>query len=338
VPAARSSKDDASPAVATDSSRLAAFLASTSLEPKPRARAPQPPAQAAPSSSPAAVATRSPARDHGHHQHYSDFSDPASPSAAGVGGGGEVLLQWGQNKRSRGRRDAASASGASPQRRAGAKIQRRSPAPAPPSGPSYTRGSNLRAASPLPPRSGAGIGTSDAHHSRGALPHHHRSAAEERAVGKSSSASAAAGKQRLASDKAPQQAHKAGPGPVMGLGVPDPKPQHHHQGGQQHPGGGAGASSSSSKPAPKLELPRIYTTLSRKEKEEDFLAMKGTKLPQRPKRRPKNVEKAVNFICPGAWLTDVTRSRYEVREKKCPKKQQKHRGLKGMESMDSDSD
>jgi hypothetical protein len=121
-----------------------------------------------------------------------------------------------------------------------------------------------------------------------------RSAAEERAVGKSSSASAAAGKQRLASDKAPQQAHKAGPGPVMGLGVPDPKPQHHHQGGQQHPGGGAGASSSSSKPAPKLELPRIYTTLSRKEKEEDFLAMKGTKLPQRPKRRPKNVEKAVN--------------------------------------------
>jgi len=25
-------------------------------------------------------------------------------------------------------------------------------------------------------------------------------------------------------------------------------------------------------------------------------------------------------ICPGMWLTDVTRSRYEVREKKCPKK------------------
>jgi len=122
-----------------------------------------------------------------------------------------------------------------------------------------------------------------------------RSAAEERAVGKSPASAAA--KQRLASDKAPQQAHKAGPGPVMGLGVPDPKALHHHQGGggaQQHPGGGAGAASSSSKPAPKLELPRIYTTLSRKEKEEDFMAMKGTKLPQRPKRRPKNVEKAVN--------------------------------------------
>ncbi|CAN6336850.1 unnamed protein product [Urochloa humidicola] len=149
------------------------------------------------------------------------------------------------------------------------------------------------------------------------------SAAEERAGGKSAAAAAAA--------SAAGKRQAAGLGPVMGLGVPDQQPQHQ----QQQGGGGAG---SSSKPAPKLELPRIYTTLSRKEKEEDFLAMKGTKLPQRPKRRPKNVEKAVNFICPGTWLSDVTRSRYEVREKKCPKKQQKHRGLKGMESMDSDSD
>jgi hypothetical protein len=45
---------------------------------------------------------------------------------------------------------------------------------------------------------------------------------------------------------------------------------------------------------PKLQVLRIYTTLSRKEKEEDFLAMKGTKLPVRPKKRPKAVEKAVN--------------------------------------------
>jgi hypothetical protein len=29
---------------------------------------------------------------------------------------------------------------------------------------------------------------------------------------------------------------------------------------------------------------------------------------------------ALQFICPGMWLTDVTRNRYEVREKKCPKK------------------
>ncbi|WVZ99548.1 hypothetical protein U9M48_044826 [Paspalum notatum var. saurae] len=326
--APRSSKDDVAPAVATDSSRLAAYMASASLEPKPRTRAPPPPAhQAAPPPSPAAtVGNRSPARDHGHHQHP-DLSDPASPSSTG-----ELLLQWGQNKRSRGRRDAASSSGASPQRRQTVgKIQRRSSAAAdklmpPPSAPSYTRGSNLRISSPLHPRSGSGAG--DAPHGRGSLPHHNIRSAEERAAGKSAAAAAAAG-------KAAQQ-HKAGLGAVMGLGVPEPRHQLGSGSGSQQ--GGAGASSSSSKPAPKLELPRIYTTLSRKEKEEDFLAMKGTKLPQRPKRRPKNVEKTVNLIVPGMWLTDVTRSRYEVREKKCPKKQQKNRGLKGMESMDSDSE
>ncbi|CAD6271264.1 unnamed protein product [Miscanthus lutarioriparius] len=348
--APRSSKDDvAPPAVATDSSRLAAFLATTSLEPKPRARAP--PAQAAPTSAPTtaavSVVTKSPARDHGHGngQHpSSDHSDPASPRSTGAG---ELLLQWGQNKRMRCRRDSASAS---PQRgqAGGGKIQRRSSSPAadklmpPPSAAPYTRASNLRSASPLHPRSRSGSGSSggasDAHQPR---PHPSRSA-EDRGAGAAGrfSAAARAEKQRAVSP------HKVGPGSVMGLGVPDPKPQqqyNHNQGGSgsgsghQHQQAGA-AAAASTKPAPKLEVPRIYTTLSRKEKEDDFMAMKGTKLPQRPKRRPKNVEKTINAICPGMWLTDVTRSRYEVREKKCPKKQQKNRGLKGMESMDSDSD
>jgi hypothetical protein len=81
-----------------------------------------------------------------------------------------LLLRWGQNKRMRCRRDCASAS---PQRRqAGGKIPRRSSSPAadnlmpPPSAAPYARGSNLRYATPRPPRSGA----SDAHHGRGALP------------------------------------------------------------------------------------------------------------------------------------------------------------------------
>lgn len=314
-PAPRSSKDDVAPAVATDSSRIAAFLASTSLEPKPRARAPQ--AQpTAPTSAPTAAvaANRSPARDHGHG-HCSDHSDPASPSSTGAR---ELLLRWGQNKRMRCRRDSASPS---PQhRQAGGKIQRRSSSPAvdklmpPPSAAPYTRGSNLRSVSSLPPRSGSGSGSGS---SAGALPHPLRSA-EDRAAGKFSAARAE--KQRAVS-----------PGSVMGMGVPVPDPRQQ----QQHAGAAAAATS---KPASKVEMPRIYTTLSRKEKEEDFMAMKGTKLPQRPKRRPKIVEKTVSAICPGVWLTDATRSRYEVREKKCPKKQQKHRGLKGMESIDSDSD
>nr|XP_027087627.1 uncharacterized protein LOC113709084 [Coffea arabica] len=85
------------------------------------------------------------------------------------------------------------------------------------------------------------------------------------------------------------------------------------------------------------EWPRIYIPLSRKEKEEDFLAMKGTKLPHRPKKRPKTIDRILQYCFPGMWLSDLTRGRYEVREKKCPRKQ-KRRGLKGMESLESDSE
>jgi hypothetical protein len=41
----------------------------------------------------------------------------------------------------------------------------------------------------------------------------------------------------------------------------------------------------------RFELSLIYISLSRKEKDDDFLAMKGTKLPQRPKKMAKNVDK-----------------------------------------------
>ncbi|KAL5773789.1 hypothetical protein ACOSQ2_013713 [Xanthoceras sorbifolium] len=86
-----------------------------------------------------------------------------------------------------------------------------------------------------------------------------------------------------------------------------------------------------------IEWPKIYVSLSRKEKEDDFLAMKGTKLPHRPKKRAKNVDRTLQYCFPGMWLSDLTKSRYEVREKKSVKKQ-KRRGLKGMESMESDSE
>ncbi|XP_039062427.1 uncharacterized protein LOC120206939 [Hibiscus syriacus] len=84
-----------------------------------------------------------------------------------------------------------------------------------------------------------------------------------------------------------------------------------------------------------------------------FMAMKGCKPPQRPKREPKSskglylcylVEKDFlefsGSICaagePWAWLTDMCQERYEVREKKSSKK--RPRGLKAMGSMESDSD
>ncbi|CAN8287994.1 unnamed protein product [Cochlearia groenlandica] len=82
--------------------------------------------------------------------------------------------------------------------------------------------------------------------------------------------------------------------------------------------------------------PKLFTTLSNKEKEEDFLAMKGCKLPQRPKKRAKLVQKTLLLVSPGAWLSDLCKERYEVREKKTSKK--RPRGLKAMGSMESDSE
>ncbi|CAL1361455.1 unnamed protein product [Linum trigynum] len=113
--------------------------------------------------------------------------------------------------------------------------------------------------------------------------------------------------------------------------------QFDHEGGR---GGAAVHNNTAAAPVERLavEWPRIFLSLSRKEKEDDFLVMKGTKLPQRPKKRAKNVDRGLQFCYPGMWLSDLTKSRYEVREKKSVKKQQKRRGLKGMESMDSESE
>ncbi|KAI5069895.1 hypothetical protein GOP47_0014238 [Adiantum capillus-veneris] len=85
-----------------------------------------------------------------------------------------------------------------------------------------------------------------------------------------------------------------------------------------------------------LEWPRIVIALTRKEKEDDFLVLKGSKLPQRPKKRPKAVERALHYCTPGNWLIDLSRGRYDVREKKSGRK--KPRGLKAMESLESETE
>ncbi|KAG6500176.1 hypothetical protein ZIOFF_040016 [Zingiber officinale] len=67
-------------------------------------------------------------------------------------------------------------------------------------------------------------------------------------------------------------------------------------------------------------LPRFFISLSNKEKEEDFMVMKGCKLPQRPKKRSKFVQKCILLVSPGAWLSDLSQERYVVREKKGSRK------------------
>ncbi|XP_020106064.1 uncharacterized protein LOC109722415 [Ananas comosus] len=106
-------------------------------------------------------------------------------------------------------------------------------------------------------------------------------------------------------------------------------------------GGAAAAASSedkkgSSSGSEGVVWPKFAIALTNKEKEEDFLLFKGSKLPQRPKKRAKLIQRTINLVSPGAWLCDLTLERYEVREKKISKK--KPRGLKAMQNMDSDSE
>ncbi|XP_062158449.1 uncharacterized protein LOC133865939 [Alnus glutinosa] len=97
-----------------------------------------------------------------------------------------------------------------------------------------------------------------------------------------------------------------------------------------------GSSSGSGEAGLPVWPPKFVIALTNKEKEEDFMAIKGSKLPQRPKKRAKFIQRTLNLVSPGAWLCDLTLERYEVREKKISKK--RPRGLKAMGNMDSDSE
>ncbi|XP_027331469.1 uncharacterized protein LOC113846916 isoform X5 [Abrus precatorius] len=118
-------------------------------------------------------------------------------------------------------------------------------------------------------------------------------------------------------------------GSVRGIASPDRDIAHDSKKGSGSPSGSGDA-------APAVWLPKFVISLTNKEKEEDFLALKGSKLPQRPKKRAKLIQRTLNLVSPGTWLCDLTLERYEVREKKISKK--RPRGLKAMGNMDSDSE
>ncbi|GAV90000.1 LOW QUALITY PROTEIN: DUF1639 domain-containing protein [Cephalotus follicularis] len=58
-----------------------------------------------------------------------------------------------------------------------------------------------------------------------------------------------------------------------------------------------------------LVWPKLYIALSSKAKEEDFMAMKGCKPSQRPKKRAKMIQRSLLLVSPGAWLTDMGQER-----------------------------
>lgn len=60
------------------------------------------------------------------------------------------------------------------------------------------------------------------------------------------------------------------------------------------------------------ERPKFSVSLSKDEVQQDFRALLGTKPPRRPKKRPKIVQKNLDTLFPGLWLTEVTAESYQV--------------------------
>ncbi|XP_074274881.1 uncharacterized protein LOC141598940 [Silene latifolia] len=59
---------------------------------------------------------------------------------------------------------------------------------------------------------------------------------------------------------------------------------------------------------------KFAVSLSKREIEEDFLAMAGVRPARRPKKRAKSVQKQVDAMCPGFWLTEINADMYKVNE------------------------
>ncbi|WCJ20837.1 hypothetical protein M5689_003041 [Euphorbia peplus] len=83
--------------------------------------------------------------------------------------------------------------------------------------------------------------------------------------------------------------------------------------------GGGGVSNSSPMRGEKKEekepaRPKLTVALSRKEIDEDFMTILGHRPARRPKKRPRNVQKQLDMLFPGLWLTEVTVDTYKVPE------------------------
>ncbi|RDX64153.1 hypothetical protein CR513_57322, partial [Mucuna pruriens] len=77
--------------------------------------------------------------------------------------------------------------------------------------------------------------------------------------------------------------------------------------------GGAGKSPKLRGSPEKEERPvKFCLTVTKKEIEEDFMKMVGHRPPRRPKRRPRNVQKQLDTLFPGLWLSEVSADSYKV--------------------------
>nr|CAB3472343.1 unnamed protein product [Digitaria exilis] len=61
-----------------------------------------------------------------------------------------------------------------------------------------------------------------------------------------------------------------------------------------------------------LDRPRFSATLTSEEIEEDIYAFTGARPRRRPKRRPRAVQKQLDMLFPGSWLSEITAETYRV--------------------------
>ncbi|CAA0818591.1 Protein of unknown function (DUF1639 [Striga hermonthica] len=64
----------------------------------------------------------------------------------------------------------------------------------------------------------------------------------------------------------------------------------------------------------KKERAKFSVALSKRHIEEDFFSISGHRPPRRPKKRPRTVQKQLDTLFPGLWLTEVTPDMYKVNE------------------------
>ncbi|GFP85366.1 hypothetical protein PHJA_000680300 [Phtheirospermum japonicum] len=64
----------------------------------------------------------------------------------------------------------------------------------------------------------------------------------------------------------------------------------------------------------KRERSKFAVALSKSEIEEDFFGMTGHRPARRPKKRARNVQRQLDTLFPGLWLTEITADMYKVAE------------------------
>ncbi|KAL0372170.1 UNVERIFIED_CONTAM: hypothetical protein Scaly_0898600 [Sesamum calycinum] len=73
-----------------------------------------------------------------------------------------------------------------------------------------------------------------------------------------------------------------------------------------HDGGKKGGSPSGGDTIAAVWPPKFVLALTNKEKEEDFMAFKGSKLPQRPKKRAKFIQRTLNILSADPKMNETT--------------------------------